>query len=209
MTTIHASIIDTERHEPKHASTATLNQVLKSNGDGTTFFGSVAYSELAAVPAPVGYQPELVSVSVVASQAPTTTNTPLQITFGNTATSADGKVTINSSGQITFNTTGYYAVDLYVQAGRTTSTGVANLFTRYLYNGAETFPAQCISMNAEIITVPYALNIKVKATAGDTLVFQVVRDSTGTNDGGLYQNVPATSGWQASPSAMVVISSNF
>lgn len=46
----HSKIADAERHEPKGASTATSNHVLKSNGDGTTTFGAVDYSELTGSP---------------------------------------------------------------------------------------------------------------------------------------------------------------
>lgn len=46
----HSEIADAERHEPKGASTAQDNTVLKSNGDGTTTFEAVAYSELTGAP---------------------------------------------------------------------------------------------------------------------------------------------------------------
>lgn len=46
----HVNIEDSQRHEPKGASTASAGQVIKSNGDGTTTFGQVAYSELSGAP---------------------------------------------------------------------------------------------------------------------------------------------------------------
>lgn len=42
----HSDLPDAERHEPKGASTAVNNSVLKSNGDTTTSFGFVNYSEI-------------------------------------------------------------------------------------------------------------------------------------------------------------------
>lgn len=46
----HVDLPDAERHEPKGASTAVDNTVLKSNGDTTTSFGFVNYSEVQNTP---------------------------------------------------------------------------------------------------------------------------------------------------------------
>ncbi len=46
----HVDIIDGERHEPKGASTASANQVMKSTGNGATNFAFVNYSEIVGVP---------------------------------------------------------------------------------------------------------------------------------------------------------------
>lgn len=48
----HASIADADRHEPKGASTASANDVLTANGDGTTSFKSVNYGNVSGTPAP-------------------------------------------------------------------------------------------------------------------------------------------------------------
>lgn len=63
--TEHVDIVDPQRHELKGASTASINQIPKSNGDGTTTFGSVDYTEITNPP--IG-----VAVSDIAQGATTT-----------------------------------------------------------------------------------------------------------------------------------------
>ncbi len=42
----HVDIEDSERHEPKGASTATDGQYLRSNGDGSTSFATIDKDEV-------------------------------------------------------------------------------------------------------------------------------------------------------------------
>lgn len=46
----HVNISDSERHEPKGASTATTDTVLHSDGDGTTTWKFVSYNDLSDKP---------------------------------------------------------------------------------------------------------------------------------------------------------------
>jgi hypothetical protein len=205
MTTIHANISDAETHEAKHASTALLNQVLKANGDGTTRFASVAYSELTGVPSAIAYTPILTGASSATSQQPSATNTPLQIEFGPGGTSSDGSVTLSSGGVLTFNTTGYYRLDILLSFGRTDAVSNAILFHRFLYNGAQLGNSISASLSASAQVDPVWVSLPVKATASDTILSQIVRDAAGTNAGGLFRTVTSTSGWNAAPSAQILV----
>lgn len=46
----HLNIVDSQRHEPKGASTAGNNTVMHSDGDGTTTFKFVDYSNVENTP---------------------------------------------------------------------------------------------------------------------------------------------------------------
>lgn len=197
----HVSIVDSQRHELKHADTAALNQVWKSNGDGTSQTAFVDWSELTGRPTSRGYLQVLYGASVAANQSPSATNTPLQVEFGPAQSFTD--VSLSSTGTLTFNTGGYYILNLFIRQGRATSTGTAILFERILYNGTQILGSNSASLDANVQVIPFSANIPFFVNAGDTIQLQLVRDSAGTNDGGLFRTVPTISGWTASPSASV------
>lgn len=203
MSVEHISIIDSQRHELKHADSATLNQVWKSNGDGTTTPGFVAWPEVTSKPTAKGYIQVLYGASLAANQSPSATNTPIQVEFGPAQTLTD--VSLSVAGTITFNTAGYYLLDLFIRQGRATSVGTAILFERILYNGAQVLGSNSASLDANVQVVPFSAAIPFLVNAGDTVQLQLVRDSAGANDGGLFRTVPTISGWTASPSASVGI----
>lgn len=197
----HVSIVDSQRHELKHADTAALNQVWKSNGDGTSKTAFVDWSELTGRPASKGYTQVLYGASVAANQSPSATNTPIQLEFGSAQAFTDASLSV--AGILTFNTSGYYLVDLFLQQGRATSTGQVILFTRLLYNGAQILGSNSVTLDANVQVAPLSLSIPFSVNAGDTLQVQLVRDSAGANDGGVFRTVPTISGWTASPSAAI------
>lgn len=73
MTTEHINITDAQRHEPKGASSAGTDTVLKSNGDGTTLFEKVDYSEL------TGARSNPISMGVWDYNDAATAGTPISI----------------------------------------------------------------------------------------------------------------------------------
>lgn len=206
MSTIHANITDAERHEVKHASGASANQVLLANGDGTTRFDVMSYANLANVPNPVGAHQILQGSSSATSQQPTSTNTSLQVEFGAGGSSGDGSVTLSSAGQLTFNTAGDYLITVMLQIGRTDTTGNAIIFSRLMYNGAQILQSNCCVLSAAAQTDPFYWTFTVRAAAADSLAVQILRDAAGTNAGGLLRTTTSASGWAASPSASILVS---
>lgn len=199
----HVVIPDAQRHEAKGASTASAGQVCKANGDGTTAFAFVDYSEVSNRPVISGYQRVLASSSSVATQAPSAVNTPIQVEFGVAVSSAS--VSLSSAGLLTFNLAGQYQVTTFYRFGRTSSSGVAILFSRALINGVQTLNSNSIMMdNANTIT-PFAVTLNITATAGMTMAHQIYRDSVGTNAGGLISQNPSLAGWNISPTATIVV----
>jgi hypothetical protein len=199
----HSILPDTQRHEAKGASTASLGQVCKARGDGSTQFAFVSYNEVTGRPTATGYTRVLNSSSAVATQAPSAVNTPIQIEFGPAVTTSDA--TLSSAGLLTFNTAGQYQVTVLYRFGRTSATGSAILFSRALINGSQTLNSNSISMdNANTIT-PFAVALNVTATAGMTMAHQLYRDSAGVNNGGLISQNPSLAGWNISPTATIIV----
>jgi len=192
MATQHSAISDANRHEAKGASTASAGQVIKSNGDGTTSF--VAPNTLSNIS--IG---STLEVQSIVTQGPAAVDTPYQVTWG--AGDSNANVTVASNGIITINTAGLYAITFNLNYGRANATGIAKLVSRLLINGtASGFPASA-QMDTSINFYSYSETIIRSFAATDTIVMQIIRDSTGANDGGLYTLDPVLAGWNNVPSA--------
>lgn len=151
---------------------------------------------------------EVLRASSVNNQLPTALATPIQISFGAAQNSASSPVMISAAGLVTFNAAGNYAVRIKLQAGRAGATGVVTLVSRILLAGAQYGSSASVRLDNANIIMPTESRVVVNATAGQTLAVQLVRDTVDSsiNAGGLYAIQPATAGWAASPSALIVVS---
>lgn len=145
------------------------------------------------------------SASIVA-QAPTAVDTPLQLAFGGASGSASNPVTINAAGLVTFNIAGNYTVRVKLQCGRTGATGTSILLSRLLLNGTQLGSTAAVKLTQTDATTPTESRVVVNATAGQTLAVQIMRDSAGSNFGGVYPQVATVTAWGTAPSALLVIS---
>lgn len=147
------------------------------------------------------------AVSVV-NQLPTALGTALQVVFGAAQNSSSNPVMINSAGLVTFNTAGNYAVRIKLQCGRAGATGVVTVASRILLSGAQYGSSAAVRLDNANTIMPSESRVVINATAGQTLAVQVLRDSVDSsiNAGGLYAIQPATAGWAAAPSALIVVS---
>lgn len=200
----HVSIADADRHEVKHASTGVLNQALLSNGDGTTRFAFPSYDNLVDKPTIVGYQQVLTGFSSAASQNPSAVDTPLQVEFG--AGSATTDATLAANGTLTFHTAGEYIVTLFLRFGRTSGVGTAIVLNRFLINGVQGLNSNGLKIGDQDTIIPFSTSLNVQATAGMTFQLQIMRDSAGINNGGLFRILPTVGSWNLSPSATIVVS---
>lgn len=139
-------------------------------------------------------------------QAPTAVDTPLQLTFGAAQKSSADPVMINAAGLVTFNTSGAYAVRIKLQCGRTGATGTSILLSRILLGGVQFGSAACVKMTQTDATTPTDSRVVINATAGQTFAVQIMRDSTGSNFGGVYPQAATVTAWGTAPSALLVIS---
>lgn len=139
-------------------------------------------------------------------QAPTAVDTTLQVTFGGAQKSGTDPVMINAAGLVTFNNAGNYAVRVKLQCGRTGATGTSILLSRILLGGTQFGSAACVKLTQTDATTPTESRVVINATAGQTLAVQIMRDSAGSNFGGVYPQVATVTAWGTAPSALLVIS---
>lgn len=149
---------------------------------------------------------ELLRAASTTAQAPTAVDTPLQLTFGAAQLSASDPVMLNSAGQVTFNTAGAYAVRIKLLQGRTGASGTSILLSRILINGAQYGSPAAVKLTSADATIPTDSRVVVQATAGQTFAVQIMRDSAGSNFGGVYPQVATVTAWGTAPSALLVIS---
>lgn len=149
---------------------------------------------------------EVLRAASTATQAPTAVDTPLQLSFGAAQGSASDPVMINAAGTVTFNTAGNYAIRIKLQNGRTGATGTSILFSRILLNGAQVGSTAAVKMTQTDATTPSESRVVLNPTAGQTFQVQIMRDSAGSNFGGVYPQTATVTAWGPAPSALLVIS---
>lgn len=149
---------------------------------------------------------EVLRAASTATQAPTAVDTALQVSFGAAQGSSSDPVMINAAGTVTFNTAGNYAVRIKLQNGRTGATGTSILLSRILLNGAQVGSSAAVKMTQTDATTPSESRVVVNPTAGQTFQVQIMRDSAGSNFGGVYPQTATVAAWGVAPSALLVIS---
>lgn len=149
---------------------------------------------------------EVLRAASTATQAPTAVDTALQVSFGAAQGSASDPVMINAAGTVTFNTAGNYAIRIKLQNGRTGATGTSILLSRILLNGVQVGSTAAVRMTQTDATTPSESRVVLNPTAGQTFQVQIMRDSAGSNFGGLYPQTATVAAWGVAPSALLVIS---
>lgn len=149
---------------------------------------------------------ELLRAPSIIAQAPTAVDTALQLVFGAAQKSVSDPVMINAAGLVTFNVAGNYAVRIKLQCGRTGASGTSILLSRLLLSGTQIGSAACVKLTQTDATTPTESRVVLNPTAGQTLAVQIMRDSAGSNFGGVYQQAATVTAWGTAPSALLVIS---
>lgn len=149
---------------------------------------------------------EVLRAASTATQAPSAVDTALQVSFGTAQGSASDPVMLNAAGTVTFNTAGNYAVRIKLQNGRTGATGTSILLSRILLNGAQVGSTAAVKMTQTDATTPSESRVVLNPTAGQTFQVQIMRDSAGSNFGGLYPQTATVTAWGVAPSALLVVS---
>ena len=139
-------------------------------------------------------------------QAPTAVDTPLQLSFGAAQGSPSNPVMINSAGLVTFNQAGNYAVRIKTQNGRTGATGTSILLMRILVGGVQYGSPAATKITSTDSTVPTESRVVLNPIAGQTMQIQIMRDSAGSNFGGVYPQAATVTAWGTAPSSLLVIS---
>jgi len=146
------------------------------------------------------------SASSTSSQNPSTTDTILQVEFGSAQGTSSDAVQIDAAGTVTFNQTGLYFVKFCGGFGRNTSTNDAVIVLRKLVNDTASGFVKGIQISDNQTLIPYDETFTISVTApSTTLKFQVLRDSSGEDDGGLKE-ITTSSSFANVPSASLEIS---
>ena len=140
--------------------------------------------------------------SDLTNQAPTVTNLAMKVKFGSTVNNE--YVFLDADGTITFKEAGHYHVETRLQVGRTGVTGTALLLARCVKNGVQYGGGSAFKLADSDVLFPCVANIRVDIEVDDTFYFQIIRDASGDNSGGLYMTDPSD-GWSNIPSANITI----
>jgi hypothetical protein len=141
--------------------------------------------------------------STAANQQPTVLGTPLQVEYG--AAQAGTYVSLAANGALTCNVTGYYPTRLKLQAGRSGASGTSVLMIRILINGVQFGSSQVSKLTSADQIDSTDSKLLLFLNAGDVLTTQIIRDSAGTNFGGLFAQT-SSHGWNLATSALMVVS---
>jgi len=203
MTVFHSTLVDSERHEPKGASTAILGNVLTSTGTGTTGFLPIDYNNLTNLPISTGYTKEIVGRSVATSQAPTVADTTMLIEFGPVVSNTN--VSLSVLGVLSFLKAGQYIVSIQLNIGRLSVAGNAKIFTRLMSNTGQMGETGAFMLPTSNVLFPDTRTFLINASIGDTLQAELTVDSTGVLDGGLYSSTVTNPSWVSTSCAEIEV----
>ena len=146
--------------------------------------------------------PIFTGASMAPSQEPTVVDTALQVEFGSAQNDSSDDAKLAVDGTITFNTAATYLIKLKAHCGTATASVVA---FRWLVNSVMVGTPIVTIMPNDSVLNPIESELLVTADAGDVLTAEVIRDSAGTNDGGLMSMDVTASGWGVARSAEVSV----
>ena len=147
----------------------------------------------------------VLSASDTTDQTPSGLDSALQVTFGSAQGTVADPVMVDAAGVITFNESGIYLINGYASFERQGSSGGAAVIAfRALINGVQAGVTKVVELKQTENIVPYDITIPINATAGDVLTWEIMRDSSGVNQGGLYSHT-LLGGWSNVPSATLSI----
>lgn len=139
-------------------------------------------------------------------QVPSGLDTPIQVSFGAAQYTASDPVMIDAAGTVTFNEPGLYLLNAYGNVERKGSSGgSAIVLFRSLINDVQAGSTKGFDLDKTDTFSPYEITIPLNiAAAGTTLKFQIMRDSSGVDAGGLYTHVNL-GGWSDVPSTEIAL----
>lgn len=143
--------------------------------------------------------------SVAASQLPTGTGdaNKIQIEFGPAIGTVASDVQLLADGTLRFNTAGTYRVKIALDYGRSGAAGVSLLGFRALINGTQAGRSVSAKLGSSDVTIPFTDEAWLTLPAATDITYEIYRDATGNNSGGLYAGGLTGAGWNAAPSAAI------
>lgn len=147
---------------------------------------------------------EVLIARSLSDQQPAGADLPIQIEFGAAQGGPTDPVQIDAAGLVTFNEAGLYQIRTLLSVSRTTSGGEAIIFIRGLFNGVQVGAPVAAIIDDDEMTIPLEFTTVGNINPGTTFALEFVRDSAGTNNGGLTSFTNSI-GWGTSPSASLRI----
>lgn len=152
----------------------------------------------------LGVTPVLTAADTT-NQVPSAIDTPLQVKFGSAQGTVSDPVSLDASGTITFNDAGLYLFNGFANFERQGSSGgVAVILFRVLINDVQSGVTKMVELDQVGLSIPYEVTFPLSMSQGDTLKYQILQDSTGVSEGGLYTHVNGSS-WDDVPSTAINI----
>jgi len=139
-------------------------------------------------------------------QEPDGLDNPLQVTFGAAQNDSTDPVMIDALGNITFNQVGVYLFNGFGNIERQGSSGgVSVLLFRALIDGVQAGVVKGFELNTTGVMIPYEVTTVITIdTVGTVLTWEILRDSSGVNQGGMYIHTTSSS-WDNVPSSQLSI----
>lgn len=128
-------------------------------------------------------------VSIATDQQPSGTgeNNSLQVEFGPAVNGPNDPVQLLSDGTLRINEAGTYRIKVSITFGRMGASGTSKLRFRALVQGVQaglTVGADVPNTNSE---TPYSDEAWLTVPAGLDVTYEIMRDDTGSDFGGLFQ----------------------
>lgn len=146
-------------------------------------------------------------VSLASSQQPTGLGVAnaIKVEFGAAQNTVSDPAMIDSAGKVTINEAGTYRIKLALQFGRTGASGTSILFFRALINGIQIGRTLATKLSNASDTTYLENDNWINFPAGTTVEVEIMRDSAGSNFGGLFQTVPSVEAgaWNDAPCAVI------
>jgi hypothetical protein len=154
-------------------SGGTLNVLLNSNASGT----------------PGSIERILDGFSVATSQEPTGLGeaNQIQLEFGPAVNTGSDPVNLTAAGAIEINESDLYRLKISVTYGRLGASGTSELRFRALIDGAQKGQTIGVSVENANSEVPFSDEAWLFLPAGLTITYELMRDSSGNDSGGVFQ----------------------
>lgn len=155
----------------------------------------------------IGINRLLDSNSPLLNQQPTGLGTAnkIQLSFGAAEGTISDPVMISAAGALTINRAGLYRIKINMEYGRTGSGGIAFLIFRALVNGVQAGRSVVAKMSKEDDIQNFVDEAWLPLPAGTVITYEVMRDISGANSGGIFEGVPTADvdTWNTSPCCSV------
>ena len=150
---------------------------------------------------------EVIRAGHPTTQEPTALDTPIQILFGDAQT-GDGWE-LDALGAFLNTRAGQYTFRVNLQIGRTDVPQIAIVFVRFMLNGVQFGDPVFTKLATPNDQIPTTFGAVVDIAVGDIVTVEIMRDSAGVNDGGIYAATCSIPAWGTAQSCVMVISENF